>query len=280
MHPQLLQTALKVKSYVVGTAYNLFVSMYGVSIHRNVAYGAHPCNSLDIYNRQLDGRTKLKQVIVVVHGGGWIAGDKRERALFCAALAKEGYVVFNMNYRLAPQCPFPGAVDDCIEAIHWVSAHAREYDANPQHISVVGDSAGTHIASLAVTSPITRRHIEKLILYYGIYNLETVQHVRRPFMQTYLRALTGSNDAPSLTGVSPILHVQNFPPTLLIASEKDPLHTQTTELAQAMKKVGKERTVMLFNKRSYPHANHGFQNLPYSNAGRKSFKAVLDFLKK
>jgi acetyl esterase/lipase len=279
MHPRLLQVILKAKTYALGVIYSLIVSARSGIIYRNISYHTDASSHLDIYIHPSNNDTMPKQSIIIIHGGGWIAGDKRERALFCAALAKEGYVVFNINYRLAPQFPFPNAVHDSQQAIQWIVAHAHEYGGAPNRLTIIGDSAGAHIASLAAVSKITQKYIKKLILYYGIYDTRTVQYVKRPFIRTYLRALLKDHATLLHSVASPIAFVQNLPSTLLIASEKDPLHIQTLELSQAMKKANKVHTTLLLNKQQYPRARHGFQNLPLSKAGKESFRAVLDFLK-
>lgn len=292
-----MQVILGIKSKLVQTIHRLALLVHNNTTRQNVIYATKPNRQLDIYTTSIQAQgsaTKPKPAVVVVHGGGWIAGDKRERASFCVALAEAGYAVFSVNYRLAPQHPFPAPVTDCLLALNWVSEHAHEYGANHQSMSIIGDSAGAHIASLAVAdkddilhygvdASDARRWIGKLILYYGIYNLPTVWHVKRPFMRMYLRAFTNKKDIsqfPQAASASPIAYASEFPSTLLIASEKDPLHTQTIELARAMKAANVSHETVLLGKQVYPRADHGFQALPHSRAAKDSFVTVLEFLER
>lgn len=277
MSPRIIQLLAKPKSSVIGIASRFMLSAKDVVIQHDIQYAEHRACKLDVYTNSSIHSNTLKPAIVVIHGGGWIAGDKRERAVFCAALAKEGYVIFNVNYRLAPQFPLSTAINDCSSALKWVRVNASKDSIDPQNISVIGDSAGAHLASLAALKHPTG--IKKLILYYGIFNLETAQQIDRPFMRTYIRMLAGDSITSSIATASPISHIHNFPPTLLIASEKDPLHTQTSELAEAMQKANIPHATVMLSKQNYPYAVHGFQSLPNSRAGKISFNAVLDFLR-
>ena len=291
------QGVMKVKSCVVQTA-QWFVFLCHRSIKRQeVSYASQPRQRLDVYAKRIKSQgntSKLRRAVIVIHGGGWISGDKRERTSFCTKLADQGYIVFSINYRLAPQSSFPEPVKDCLQALNWIASHAEEYGASPEHISIIGDSAGAHIASLiaadgddvlhyGVDTGVARKHIDKLILYYGIYNLRTAWLVKRPFMHMYLRALTGEKDMEHFgqaTQASPITYAAHFPSTLLIASEKDPLHVQTIELVQATQQTSGKYEILLLNKEKYPHANHGFQSLLNSKAGKDSLEALLVFLRK
>ena len=96
-----------------------------------------------------------RPAIVVIHGGGWIEGDKssfasREHGVpgNIVDFAALGFVAVTINYRLAGEAPFPAALDDCKCAVRWLRAHAKDYHLDPEHIGAFGNSAGGHLALL------------------------------------------------------------------------------------------------------------------------------------
>ena len=88
-------------------------------------------------------------VVVVVHGGGWTDGDKRELPDLNEYLASRGYVVASIEYRLAPRWPFPAAQEDVSAAIDYVKDLAHTHSLNPERIALIGRSAGGQVALLA-----------------------------------------------------------------------------------------------------------------------------------
>ena len=89
-------------------------------------------------------------VIVWIHGGGWIAGDKKN----CPAkkLVAKGYAAVSVGYRLSQQAIYPAQIQDCKAAIRWLRAHAAEYHLDPNRIGVWGSSAGGHLVALLGTT--------------------------------------------------------------------------------------------------------------------------------
>jgi acetyl esterase/lipase len=101
------------------------------------------------------GSSTPRPAILVIHGGGWIEGDKSSFASRdhgvpgnIVDFAALGFVAATMNYRLAGEAPYPAALEDCQCAVRWLRTHAREYHIDPDHIGVYGNSAGGHLALL------------------------------------------------------------------------------------------------------------------------------------
>jgi acetyl esterase/lipase len=91
--------------------------------------------------------------IVMIHGGGWTAGDRRDFHGLQFHLAQAGVVCVTVQYRLAPKSKFPAQVEDVKCAVRWLRAHADEFGVDPERIAALGASAGAHLAvMLAVTS--------------------------------------------------------------------------------------------------------------------------------
>ena len=130
-------------------------------------------NQLDVYRPDGSASTDSRPVVVYVHGGGWMRGDKSNRIadkvdLFTGA----GYVFVSANYRLSPDPPdtsyppervrFPAHPDDVGEAIGWIDRNIAAYGGDPERILLIGHSAGAHLVSLVSTDPryVTRHGVE------------------------------------------------------------------------------------------------------------------------
>lgn len=103
---------------------------------------------LDIYLPEKAGQSL--PVVVWIHGGAWLSGNKNQCPL--ASLAANGYAVVSINYRLSQVACFPAQIHDCKAAIRWIRTHARDYNLNPKRIGVAGASAGGHLVALLGTS--------------------------------------------------------------------------------------------------------------------------------
>ncbi len=92
-----------------------------------------------------------KPAVVVVHGGGWLNGDKTKFHPLAVGLAKRGYAAAAIEYRLGGEAKFPAAIHDCNAAVRWLRANAQQYGIDPQRIAAVGGSAGGHLVGLMAT---------------------------------------------------------------------------------------------------------------------------------
>ncbi len=109
---------------------------------------------------QKDYQGPPRPALLVIHGGGWIEGDKSSFATMTNRnpanirdFARLGLVVLGINYRLAREAPFPAGLDDCRAAVRWLRAHAAEYQVDPARIGAYGNSAGGHLALLLALMP-------------------------------------------------------------------------------------------------------------------------------
>ncbi len=90
--------------------------------------------------------------ILVVHGGAWKGGNRKQLRGYASALAKRGFVCFAIDYRLAPKHKFPAQIEDCRSAVKWIREHAEEYKVDPNRLGAIGYSAGGHLVSLLGTT--------------------------------------------------------------------------------------------------------------------------------
>lgn len=115
----------------------------------NIVYGREErkWQVLDVYRpKQAEGEEL--PVIISVHGGGWVYGDKERYQYYCMSLAQRGFAVVNFTYRLAPEFVFPAQLEDLNLVCKWVMERAGRYHFNTERIFGVGDSAGAHLLGL------------------------------------------------------------------------------------------------------------------------------------
>ncbi len=109
----------------------------------DIAFGSDPRQMLDIYTPAGSGKAP---VVVFFYGGSWSSGRRQDYAFAARALAAQGFVVVVPDYRLVPQVKFPAFVEDGAAAVAWTRAHIADHGGDPEHIGVVGHSAGAYIA--------------------------------------------------------------------------------------------------------------------------------------
>jgi acetyl esterase/lipase len=151
---------LTLACWTIGTARGLVADERsvppGITVIRDLRYREGPSKQwrLDLAMKDDPGEA-LRPAIVVIHGGGWLEGDKssfasREHGVpgNIVDFAALGFVAVTINYRLSGEAPFPAALEDCKCAVRWLRAHAGEYHVDPERIGAYGNSAGGHLALL------------------------------------------------------------------------------------------------------------------------------------
>lgn len=122
-----------------------------ISVHRNIFYvdkSQNPFQQLDLYVPEGEGPFP---VVVWIHGGAWVAGDKNH-PLAVPLMVSQGFAVASINYRLAQHEPHPAQINDCKEAVRWLRKHAAQYKLDPNKIGAWGHSAGGHLTALLGTT--------------------------------------------------------------------------------------------------------------------------------
>ncbi|CCE07685.1 putative esterase/lipase [Bradyrhizobium sp. STM 3843] len=150
----------------------------GVRVQRDVRYGPAERNLLDVFAPE--GGTGSRPILIFVHGGGFIGGNKRtpdspfyDNIMLWAA--KNGFLGVNITYRLAPKWPWPAGVEDVASAVQWVAANAAQNGGDPTRIFLMGHSAGAvHVAAYVAHPEFHKLKgggLAGAIMLSGIYDL-------------------------------------------------------------------------------------------------------------
>lgn len=207
-------------------------------------------HKLDVYRPKAVG-VRLP-VIVSVHGGAWIYGDKELYQFYCMSLARRGFAVVNFTYRLAPEFRYPAAVEDINSVFQWLLANAETYGLDTNNLFAVGDSAGAHLLSVyaciltnpayAATYPTIHTPeiaLRALALNCGKYVLDQEFEEDRELHQIVKSLLPGKGSARELRWVTPIHYVTAaFPPAYVMTANEDFLRRQAPLLAEKLEKCG------------------------------------------
>jgi acetyl esterase/lipase len=179
---------------------------YEMATRPGLVYATHDGVELvgDLYLPK--GRSKAP-VLVAIHGGGWQVGSRDFYRYWGLFLARNGYAVFAIEYRLGKSGVFPGAVYDCRAAIQFVRAKAAEFDLDPDRIGLAGDSAGAHLAALIAlagdqfasayrddANAAVPANVKAVVGFYGVYDLlaqwthDLLSRPRDPIVEKFLGA--------------------------------------------------------------------------------------------
>ena len=213
--------------------------------------------------------TKPLPLLVYLHGGGWTFGSINSCARFCSAMAATGGMkVLAVDYRLAPEHPYPEGLDDCIEAVQYALTHADSLGIDPARIVVGGDSSGGNLAVATALSPRCSGRLHGLLLFYPVtlayadgspswrryadgYGLDA--DLMNAFNEAYTVRADARHSAISV-GLASAAQLQTLPRTLLIAAGRDILRDQGLAFAE---RVGARLTRI-----EYPEAVHLFITVP------------------
>lgn len=258
-----------------------------------VPYGDHPKQRMDIVS--LD-RERPYPILVYFHGGGFIVGDKAGYRGVCNGFVQHGYLTFNVNYRLAPRYRCHMQLADVASALAWIYHHAGDYGGDRRRIFLAGDSAGAlHVSwyasalgkidllkSLGIDCVIPREALKGLLLFYGVYDLETVLNSGFPFIKTFVKSFLGDRKRPFREQArlwSPMRHVvANMPPTFICAGERDGLFGQSAQYAEALENKGVNTSTLFFSASAYPDATHGFLYFPTRTCTQTAFREAARFM--
>ena len=209
-------------------------------------------------------------VLVYFHGGGFVLCDLDSHDSCCRRLANGvGAVVVSVDYRLAPEFPFPAAVDDAWAAVDWVAAHFGELGADPARLVVAGDSAGGNLAAVVAMKArdLGGPAIAFQALIYPVVDQRRKSSVTSPYtasgaltadhMRWFTLQYLGEDGDRTDVRASPILgDLAGLPPAHIVTGEHDPLREEDEVYAASLRAAGVEATITC-----YERMFHGFFNL-------------------
>ncbi len=253
-------------------------ALHDLRIERDIAFNA--AQRLDLWKQREGG-----PAVLFFHGGGFQQLDKQSHWAFSERFARMGAVVFNADYRLAPQHRHPAAAHDAMDAYEWVRANAARYGADPSQIIVSGVSAGANLAlGLAVT-----RHVAAAVLFSGLLQVTDMPRLYRARASVPLAirariASIGVEYPPLGTGwtlpeeadptLDPLLHIERK------ATSLPPLYVSTGSVDNVL-----EDSLRLCARLQGPHEldvvpgmGHAFQGLLFSARVRAMWQRCARFL--
>ncbi len=239
-------------------------------------------------------------ILVFYHGGGWVIGDLETHDRECRAICTgAGCIVVAVDYRLAPEHPFPAAVEDSFAALQWVAANASSLGGDPKRLAVGGDSAGGNLSAvmtllardtggpalqfqLLVYPAVDARPVNE----YGsrVSNAEgpflpwaAVEYFLGHYLGTANRGAGGSSEPREDIRLSPLLarSHRGLPPALVVTAEFDPLRDEGEAYARALESAGVP--VRLHRYDGMPHVF--FQLSPIVEDGRKLLEEASEALR-
>ncbi|PYE11884.1 acetyl esterase [Williamsia limnetica] len=218
------------------------------------------------------GAVGTPPIVVNYHGGGWCLGSPEQSRWMASRVAERaGAVVVSPVYRLAPEHPFPAAVDDACGALQWIGLHAADLGGDPGRIAVMGDSAGGNLATVAALAARDAGGPElrgQVLIYPAVEMYERwpsedenadapvlTSSGMHTFTEMYLAADHGTEDwraspirAASHEGLSPVL---------ILTAGHDPLRDHGRHYREVLQAAGVRVELI-----DYPDTVHGFAALP------------------
>ena len=229
---------------------------HGVEVRRNLEYRrvAGTVLELDVVAPTEDG--SKRPAILQVHGGSWVMGDKREQGWpLLSHLAANGWVCFNLNYRLSPGATFPDHLIDLKAGLAWIREHAEKWNIDPSFIAVTGGSAGGHLAALMGLTANDPEYqpgfeeadtsVQAAVPIYGVYDFTSRLGTNRlPFwyrrLERQIMKAFRDEEPDKFRRASPIERVHpDAPPFFIIHGDRDTLAPveEARDFAHALRKI-------------------------------------------
>ncbi len=255
--------------------------------------GAHRLQRLDITVPLAEAPLP---VLVYIHGGGWMNGDKSIYRRICALYAQAGFLVCNVNYRLTPQYVYPVQVRDVASAVRWVHLNCSRYGGDPSRMFLAGDSAGANLSSwyaaalgdpalpeaTGIGETIPADSLRGLLLFYGAFDMDAMLTTGFPFIRLFYRACFGTDAEASRMKAdisSPLRHLTSeYPPSFIACGGSDPLLPESRACSKALCELGVPHRDLYLTRPEYPHVNHGFLNFYFFKSSRVAMRESIAFL--
>ena len=223
-------------------------------------------------------------VVVFLHGGGWMAGSLTTHRKLAMLFAEQGYLTINVDYRLAPEDPFPAGFDDCVFAARWAHENARRWNGDPSRMAMGGDSAGGNLAAAAMLALANDPGAPKFragVLIYGIYDFpSTIERAAsQRAVEGMARRYLGAQYPAALKDprVSPLRAIKpgTLPPCFVICGTADALLPESRSIDAALREAG-----IACESHEMADMPHAFMMIGALSACREGQRLMFDFLRR
>ena len=223
-------------------------------------------------------------VVVYLHGGGWIGGSPKTHRKLGMQFAEAGHLTINVDYRLAPEHPFPAGLEDCMYAVKWAGENAKRWNGDGTRIAVGGDSAGGNLTAATLTSLAAEKFSgakpKAALLIYGLFDFPAaIKRDSNAAFDGMIKAYAGAGYPAILEDprVSPLRAVKPgaMPPSFIICGTADVLLAEAHSMAEALKRADIRHEVALFEDMP-----HGFLQMEVLSGCKQGLDKMFDFLRR
>lgn len=229
-----------------------------------------------------------------IHGGGFVIGDLETEKGICVSLSRQlGIVVVSVDYRLAPETPYPGGLEDCYCALAWMHETAADLNIDPQRIAVFGQSAGGGLAAATALLSRDRNGPDICFQFLGIPELD--DRLQTPSMQQFTdtpmwnrpnaeyswdfylgeRYQRASDNVPYLAAPARAEDLSGLPPAYISTMEFDPLRDEGVLYALKLMQSG-----VATELHSYPGTFHGSSMFAHAQISQRESAETLAVLRR
>lgn len=252
-----------------------------------------PENSPDVRVRIYEpaGKQQLKPAILYIHGGGYILGNPETTDFACYRMVKEiDCFVASVDYRLAPDTPYPGPLEDCYSALVWLKNNAKELNVNSERIAVAGGSAGGGLTaalcllardrkgpSICFQAPLYPMIDDRNITpsSYEFTDGRLWNRAKNEFgWEMYLGSLY-KGEVPIYAAPARAEDLSGLPPTYTLVGELDLFRDETIDYCARLLQAGVPTELHI-----YPGCYHGFDMSLTTDIGRRAEGEIIDALKR
>ncbi len=269
-----------------------------VEIHRDFTYASHYAqNNYDLFLPKEQGRHPL---ILWVHGGAFVAGDKSGTENWGIMLASKGYAVASMNYCWAPEAAYPAQIVQISEALSAISNSAFAKQIDMHCVALAGDSAGAYMAAqfaavhsnrmladkINVQSPLDSNALKCTLLYCGPYDVKKMLDIENKTLRLFISRIGWSflgkkrwQTAELISTVNPADFVtENFVPSYITDGNSWSFENHGRALAEKLREKGIAVKERYFPKEEYGEVTHEYQMQLDTENGINCFNETIEFL--
>lgn len=278
----------------ISTPENYDTILSNTDITKDITYNStYENNNMDIIAPK--NNTQNLPLFVYLHGGYYIGGDKKSAEPYCRMIAKEGYIVANVNYMLAPDEHYPAQAIQANEAIDFLIENADTYNIDENNIFIGGDSAGSHLSGymgayysnnelsseIETIPAINNSQLKGVVLLCGFYDMSTVRETKFPFINDAMWMFTGEKKYEEYDRIDELNVIDNvtadYPDTYILCGDKDPFYSQNIEMTEKLEKKDVE-TISYLPKSTDKKLKHEFQRNFKLNEAHIAMDMLIDFL--